>query len=101
MRRSGKVITAVLLTLLQRGPVTSRVVARACEIHINTAQSWLKLLREQGTIRVAGWEPDALGRDSTPIYALGEGVSVQRRALTRAEIAKRYRERKQRGQDDQ
>ena len=93
-RKSSKIMMATVLTLLQKGTVTSRALARACEIHITTAQSWLKAMREAGTIHVVDWEKDASGRDCAPVYALGDGVSVQRRALSRAEIAKRYRQRK-------
>lgn len=74
--------------------VTAAQLSVAVGVHLITAQSWLRELRANRVIHVAGWLPDSLGRDSTPVYRLGDGVDVARRKTSRSEINRRYLERK-------
>lgn len=82
------------ISLLNRGPITASVLAGEAEVHLVTAQSWLRELRKQGAVHIAQWLPDSLGRDATPVYAMGPGEDAPRRRTDRAAIMKRYREKK-------
>jgi len=98
VRKINHIKLAKTFALLHNGPVTASKLAVEAEVHIVTAQSWLKELRLQGVVHIVEWLPDTLGRDSTPVYALGAGEDVARRRATRAEIMRRYRERKREAQ---
>lgn len=94
MRKINHVKMARTIALLNQGPITAAKLAIEAEVHIVTAQSWLRKLRLQGAVHVVEWLTDSLGRDATPVYAIGAGADVARRRATRAEIMRRYRERK-------
>jgi len=78
----------------QTDEVTAAQLAVEIGVHLITAQSWLRELKTNRVIHVAGWLPDSLGRDSTPVYRLGDGEDVARRKASRSEINRRYLERK-------
>ena len=82
--------------LQDRVSVTSYELAEHTGWHLLTAQSLLRALHKQRCVHVVGWLKDPLGRDTTRIYAVGDGHDRPRSNLTRAEIARRYRERKRR-----
>ena len=52
----------------------------------------LAFLREQGAIRIVGYDRDALNR-SVAVWALGRGQDVRKRLVTPSEKHRRYRER--------
>ena len=82
------------LHLLQQGTVTAKQLQSEIGVHYYTAQAWLGTLMDEGTIHIAAWLPDTLGRDSTPVFALGAGENAPRRRKTRAQIMREYRQRK-------
>lgn len=84
---------AKTLALLQAGPLTARDLAIKTQVHLITAQDWLRALKAAGAVHVSGWLPDTLGRDSTPVYSLGAHEDKPRRKTPHAEIARRYRQR--------
>ena len=91
---------AKTLALLLKGPLTANKLSLHAQIHIVSAQAWVRALHQHKTIRIIDWEPDSLGRDATPVYALGEGDDKPRRKLSAAERTARYRaKRKQDVQD--
>jgi predicted ArsR family transcriptional regulator len=94
LRKINHIKMARTIALLNSGPITAAKLAVEAEVHLVTAQSWLRELRKQGVVRVHQWLQDSLGRDCTPVYALGKGSDCPRRRATRAEIMKRYREKK-------
>ena len=94
MRKINHIKMARTIAVLNRGPTTAAQLSVEAGVHLVTAQSWLRELRKQGVVRVSQWLPDSLGRDSTPVYTLGEGEDLPRRKTTRAEIMKRYREKR-------
>lgn len=85
---------AKTLALLQAGPLTARELSAKAEVHLITAQDWLRALKAAGAIHISGWLPDTLGRDATPVYSLGNHPDAPRRKTPHAEIARRYRQRK-------
>lgn len=87
------VVLAKTFKLLQAQPVSAKDLCNATGIHLITAQRWLRSLKAEHAIYVAHWLPDTLGRDSTPVYALGNKEDTPRRKQPRAVIMQRYRER--------
>jgi len=85
---------AKTIAVLHNGPTTASRLASEADVHLVTAQAWLRELRQQGVVHITQWQQDSLGRDSIPVYALGKGDDLPRRRTTRSETMKRYRERK-------
>jgi predicted ArsR family transcriptional regulator len=73
--------------------VSAADLATQLDIHLITAQRWLRGLKAEGVIHVVQWLPDSLGRDATPVYALGSNEDLPRKKQLRSEIMQRYRER--------
>ena len=86
---------ARLFKMLLKEPVTAHELAEESGIHLVTAQSLMRTLKKHKVVHVVGWIPDALDRDVTPIYKLGEGRDKPRRKLSYAERQRRYRARKE------
>ena len=78
----------------QTHEVTAAQLAKEVGLHLITAQSWLRELKANNVVHVGGWLQDSLGRDATPIYRLGEGTHAARRKASRADINRRYLEKK-------
>lgn len=64
---------ARVLKELIDGPITAYDAVEASGIHIVTAQSLMRTLRKHKAIHVVAWECDKMGRDTTPVYAIGGG----------------------------
>lgn len=95
MRKINVLKLAKTLRLFQQQQeVTALQLATEVGVHLITAQSWLRQLRFNSVVHIAGWLPDSLGRDAIPIYRFGEGVDAERRKTSRSEINRRYLERK-------
>lgn len=92
--RINHIVMGQTLALLKAGPVTAQTVASKTGVHLVTAQDWLRELRKQRVVFVSGWLPDSLGRDAIPVYEFGNEVDEPKRVLSRAEISKRYRQRR-------
>lgn len=86
---------ARLFKMLLKEPVTAHELAEESGIHLVTAQSLMRTLKKHKVVHVVGWIPDALDRDVTPIYKLGEGRDKPRRKLSHAERQRRHRARKE------
>lgn len=48
-------------------------VAESLEVAKLTAWKWLACLHEMRCIHIIGWKKDTIGRDQTPVYAMGDG----------------------------
>lgn len=88
------VVLAKTFGLLQAGPVTAQLLAVTTGVHLVTAQDWLRALREEKAVHIGSWLPDSKGRDAIPVYELGDDKDEPRRRMTRAEISRRYRQRR-------
>jgi hypothetical protein len=86
-------VLAKTMQLLLQDDVTAQQLSSHTGVHLITAQEWLRALRVQGVIHVAGWLQDSLGRDAIPVYGMGNMPNQPRAKMTRAEISRRYRER--------
>jgi len=97
MRKINHTKMAQTLALLTESSITASQLATTVNIHLVTAQSWLRELHRQEAVYIHAWLPDSLGRDATPVYALvkdGLAIDTPRRRSERAEITRRYREKK-------
>lgn len=91
--RVNHLVLAKTFKLLQRQPVSPQDLSNATGIHLITAQRWLRKLKAEQAVHIAYWLPDSLGRDATPVYALGYKEDTPRKKMPRSEIMQRYRER--------
>jgi DNA-binding transcriptional ArsR family regulator len=100
--RSIKTITritalsqAVILRALTEEPSSVAELMEISGLSKCTVQNYLLALRKAKLIYVAAWESDPNGRMNTPCYKWGSDKSdVKKPMMTKAEIAKRYRQRK-------
>lgn len=84
----------LLFKRLMTDPATAHELADVTGLHIITVQSLMRTLKRHKVVHITDWETDRLDRDTTPVFRMGGGRDKARRRMTRAEIAKRYRERK-------
>lgn len=85
---------AIAVKLLLDGPCTAQEISDETGLHKSTVYELLRSLRKAKAAHISAWEPDSMGRDQIAVFSLGPGRDVRRRALTRAQIAKNYRDRK-------
>ena len=85
---------AKLLKMLLQEPITAHDVVEELGLHIVNVQGFMRTLKKHKVVRICAWEADRLGRDCTPVYKLGKGRDKPRRQTPRAEISRRYREKK-------
>ena len=85
---------ARVFSMLLADPITAHEAAEETGMHYVTAQSLMRTLKKHKVVHVSGWEADALGRDTTPIYKLGRGRDKPRHKFTAAERQARSREKK-------
>ncbi len=76
------------------GPMTAHDAVEVSGMHTVTAQEFMRTLKRYKVVHIAAWEKDRLGRDATPVYALGAGRDKKRAKLTAAERQARHRARK-------
>ena len=69
-------------------------LAELTGLHKVTVMHYCRELHREGVCHIAKYAPDTKGRPSKIIYCLGEGIDAKRLNLSRAEISRRYRERK-------
>lgn len=86
-------VLAKTMQLLLHESVTAQQLSSHTGVHLETAKTWLRALRVEGVIHVAGWLQDSAGRDAIPVYGLGNLPNQPRAKMSRAEISRRYRER--------
>ena len=92
-RKINHQVLAKTFKLLQTQPVSAADLAKEIGIHLITSQRWLRGLKAERAVHITKWLPDSLGRDATPVYALGDKEDTPRRKQPRSEIMQRYRER--------
>ena len=92
--RVSHLTLSLAIKLLLEGPTTAAEVQEVSGLHRVTVYEFMRSLRKAGAAHISAWEPDSLGRDSIAVFSLGPGRDAARRALTRAQISGRYRDRK-------
>lgn len=92
--RISHLTTAKVIKALLDGPCTAHEIVAASGLHIVTVYEFLRTMRKIKVAHIASWDSDSLGRDCIAVFALGPGRDAKRRRYTRAEIARRYRDRK-------
>jgi DNA-binding IclR family transcriptional regulator len=91
--RLAHLTTAKVIKTLLEGPSTAQELVTASGLHLVTVYEFMRTMRRLKIAHIAAWDPDTLGRDCIAVFAMGPGKDAKRRVLTRAQIAKRYRER--------
>lgn len=95
MQKVNQETYALVLKALLDDPHTAHELAELSGLHSVTAQSLMRCLKKHKVVHISAWESNSRGCDATPVYKLGKGRDVPRRRQSRAEIAQRYRLRKQ------
>ena len=80
--------------LLLKEPATAHDIVEVTGLHIVTAQSLMRTLKQHKVVHISAWDTDRMGRDVTPVYQLGPGKNLPRRRMTGAERQARCRARK-------
>jgi hypothetical protein len=86
---------AHLIKLLLDGIYTCEELAQETGLHYVTVLHYCRELYRAKAVHIGSWGMDRTGRDSLKIYKIGAGRDAQRRRMTRAEIARRYRSKRQ------
>lgn len=84
---------AKMLAYYKEGELAVDEVAEQTGLHISTVRNYTNELHRAGVIHIVQWKRDAGGRPSRRVFMLGEGRDARRPTQTRAEIARRYKER--------
>ncbi len=92
--RLSHLTTAKVIKALLKGPSTAQELVDASGLHIMTVYEFMRAMRKLKVAHICGWDKDKLGRDAIAVFALGLGKDVRRGAMSRAQISKRYRDRR-------
>lgn len=92
--RLGPLSVAKVMKTLLDGPSTVAELQDASGLSVSTLYEYLRALRKEGVVHVAGWEKDATGRESVRVFKLGPGKDVPRQRKSKAQIARECRQRK-------
>jgi hypothetical protein len=82
---------ALAVKRMMEGPTTAHNVVEVTGLHINTAYELMRTFHDNKVVHISGWEPNALGVDTTPIFTLGAGRDVKRRKASSKERSARSR----------
>lgn len=91
--RLSHLTTAKVIKALLEGSSTAHDLAEASGLHIITVYEFMRAMRKLRVAHICGWDQDSLGRDAIAVFAIGPGKDVRRRAMSRAQISRRYRDR--------
>jgi DNA-binding IclR family transcriptional regulator len=94
IRKVNYTATAIVLRTLMEGPASVDELVEAAGLHRVTTYSFMRVLRAHQVVHIAAWEPDRLGRDVMPVFALGAARDRPRRRLTVAQRQAASRARK-------
>ena len=86
--------TSIIIRELLDGPCSALELSIASGLHLVTVYELMRSMRKEKAAHIVSWEPDRLGRPAIAVFALGRGRDARRRSMSRATIAKRYRDRK-------
>jgi hypothetical protein len=76
--RPGHIAVAKMIAALVDAPQTSYDLIEASGLCHTTIRGYVRMLRKEGVLHVAAWEPDASGRMSLRAYMLGKGRDVRK-----------------------
>jgi len=77
-------------------PCTLRHLEEVTGLHLVTLYRLFRIFKKHKLVYISAWEPDSRGRDAHPVFTFGQGRDKPKFRMSRAEIARRYRERKKR-----
>ena len=73
---------AILVRAMYDGPKSLHQLAEITGLHLWTCRHYVKALQKQEMAYITRWDKDTMGRDATPYYTLGMGVSMPRSSKT-------------------
>ena len=76
---------ALIFKELLEGEMSAHDAVEITGLHLVTAQSLFRSLKKHKVVHIAAWDTDRMGRDVTPIYALGAKRDKPRRRMSGAE----------------
>lgn len=85
---------AQLVKYMNEGTYTCMELAELTGLHYVTVLQYTREMHRAKAAHISMWEKDSRGRDALKVYKTGRGKDAKRDAMTRAEIAKRYRAKK-------
>lgn len=83
--KTGVLSVAKMVRRLMDDNQTVYTLAEHTGLHPVTIRRFMKAMIKERAAHVCAWERDACGRDTTPVYTLGEGRQAPRRKMTAAE----------------
>jgi predicted ArsR family transcriptional regulator len=86
---------AKMMGCLMEG-ATCKEVAEETGLHYMTALSYIRELHREGAVHVSGWQQDTRGSHTIRVYKVGRRKDAARPVKSRAEVVRRYREKKKR-----
>jgi predicted ArsR family transcriptional regulator len=98
VRKVNALAQAKMIALLLEGPQSNADIGEVTGLHRVTISEYMRALVKEGAAHISSWLPDSMGRDATPVYALGKGRNARRRKLSCAERAQRNRDRRKQAQ---
>ena len=84
---------AKMMDALMEG-ASCRQAAEESGLHYMTTLSYIRELHREGVVHVSGWLPDNRESCSIRVYKIGRKEDVPRPLKSRAEVTRRYREKK-------
>jgi len=84
---------AKMMGCLMEG-ATCKEVAEETGLHYMTALSYIRELHREGAVHVSGWQQDTRGSHTIRVYKVGRRKDAARPVKSRAEVVRRYREKK-------
>ena len=96
-RRVDAYLFAKTWKLFETGrEVSAHDLADIIDVSMRTSWLWLRTLHEMRCVHIVGWKKDTIGRDQTPIYAIGDGFDKPKQVKTLADRRRKYHEKKAR-----
>lgn len=84
---------ALMVKAVYEKPRTLHEIADLTGLHLWTVRHYIKALHKQELVHITKWDPDTMGRDTTPYWTFGMGVDVPRRRKTGSQKMRELRAR--------
>ena len=85
---------AKMIKALQENDYDYHELAELTGLHVNTIGEYMRCLHREGAVHVCDWHKDKLGRDTTPVFRMGEGRDKKRHKLSDVQKSARHRAKK-------
>lgn len=90
-RSTSQLSFALLVKRLVEAPCSYEEAVEVTGLHPATVSRYMRAMHEEKVLHICGWLPDAMGRDSAPVFAFGEGEDKPKKKMTPTERSRRSR----------